>query len=89
MFQNVLETNGHVSKWKDGLRSHFGGGPQPVDFPIGLSMVPFIWEYLGTNIPMEFVGGFIGVSQDPTSLVVKPAVGWAVMPRSEEEGGNK
>ena len=27
---------------------------------------------------MEFIGGFVGVSQDPETLAVCPAIGWAV-----------
>ncbi|MFT3775197.1 MAG: DUF4419 domain-containing protein [Minicystis sp.] len=46
--------------------------------PSGLSIVPFIWEYLGTLIPMELLGGFVGVVQHEETLALQPAIGWAV-----------
>jgi hypothetical protein len=27
---------------------------------------------------MEFLGGFVGVSQDKDTLAVKPEIGWAI-----------
>lgn len=47
-------------------------------FPPGMSRAPFTWNYLGTLIPMAFWGGFCGVSQDPETHTVRPAIGWAV-----------
>jgi len=47
-------------------------------FPKGVSIAPFIWEYLGAEIPMQFLGGFVGVAQDPNTRVIRPAMGWAV-----------
>lgn len=46
--------------------------------PNGLSKVSFIWDYFGTRYDMAFFGGFFGVTQDPTTLALKPAFGWAV-----------
>ena len=45
---------------------------------MGLSCVGFTWEYLLKEIAREFLGGFVGVSQDPATLALRPAVGWAV-----------
>jgi hypothetical protein len=56
----------------------FGWGPRVSDLPFGLSKVPFRWDYLNQSLEMEFVGGFVGVSQDKESLAVKPEIGWAV-----------
>jgi hypothetical protein len=67
-----LEPNRYVQSWRD------GEGPEPSSFPSGLSIAPFIWKYLGTKLPMEFVAGFVAVSQDPATLGVRPAIGWAV-----------
>jgi hypothetical protein len=67
-----LEANPHVSSWRNGY------GPEPSAFPSGLSSAPFIWKYLGSKLPMEFVAGFVAVSQDPVTLGVRPAIGWAV-----------
>jgi hypothetical protein len=33
---------------------------------------------------MEFLGGFVGVSQDKDTLTVKPEIGWAVRETPEE-----
>jgi len=52
--------------------------PQPREFPTGLSCVPFIWQYLRDEIAMELLGGFVGISQDRTTLGLRPAIGWAV-----------
>jgi hypothetical protein len=52
--------------------------PTSWSFPRGLGSVDFVWEYLRSKIAMELVGGFVGVSQDPASLAVRPAIGWAV-----------
>lgn len=66
-----LEANPAAIDWR---RRH---APAPAQFPSGLAIAPFIWDYLGTQIPMEFVAGFAGVSQDP-DLAVRPAIGWAI-----------
>lgn len=54
------------------------GGADSDDFPSGFALAPFVWEYMGTNIPMKFVAGFAGISQDPTTLAIRPVIGWAV-----------
>ena len=53
-------------------------GPQASDFPLGLSKVPFTWQYFQDEFPMEFLAGLVGVAQHPESLVVAPVAGWAV-----------
>jgi hypothetical protein len=47
-------------------------------FPVGLSSVPFRWDYLGRSFDMEFLGGFVGVAQDEGTLALRPEIGWAV-----------
>ncbi|MEK7953072.1 DUF4419 domain-containing protein [Luteolibacter soli] len=47
-------------------------------FPSGMSLAPFVWDYLDTKIPMKLFAGFAGVSQDPCTLEVRSAIGWAV-----------
>ncbi len=47
-------------------------------FPRSLSVAPFIWEYLGAEIPMEFLAGFMAVSQHPETGALRPAIGWAI-----------
>jgi hypothetical protein len=66
-----LQPNPFVAGWRS------GGGPRPSQFPSGLAIAPFTWDYFGQRLAMEFVAGFAGVSQDD-SLAVRPAIGWAV-----------
>jgi hypothetical protein len=47
-------------------------------FPSGLSKSPFRWHYLDKTFDMEFLGGFVGVAQDPETLALRPEIGWAV-----------
>jgi len=47
------------------------------EFSSGLSVVPFVWEYYADELPMEFVGGFLGVKQE-ADLSLRPALGWVV-----------
>lgn len=49
-------------------------------FSSGLSIAPFVWNYLGNEHDYEFIGGFVGVTQDAQSLAVRPKIGWAVRP---------
>jgi hypothetical protein len=67
-----------VTTWAKGLESKHGGGPGTADFPSGLSTAPFKWKALHVEFAMEFVAGFVGVSQDEKTLAVRPAIGWAV-----------
>jgi hypothetical protein len=46
--------------------------------PKQLSKVPFVWNYLGTQIPMNFYGGFIGAHYDKETQTVSPAHFWCV-----------
>lgn len=58
-----------------------GHGPTPDAVPPGLSKVDFKWSYYAEEFPMEFIAGFIGFTQDPTTFAVRPAIGWAVRDR--------
>ena len=75
---NAVQRNPHVECWAKGLTDSMGGGPRLGDFPVGVAMAPLVWTYLGEEMPMELFGGFGGVSQDPESLALRPAIGWAV-----------
>lgn len=57
---------------------HQGIGPAPDSFPSGLARAPFQWQYFSSQFDMEFLGGFVGVSQDSATLSLRPEVGWAV-----------
>lgn len=43
-----------------------------------LTSAPLTWHYWGQKIKMELVAGFIGSSQDRTTLAVRPEIGWVV-----------
>ena len=60
------------------IPSTFGGGPSESRIPCGLSGVPFEWKFIGGQLPMELLGGFVGFAQDVTTLALRPAIGWAV-----------
>lgn len=73
-----MKRNAFARILEAGERVPYGGGPRTSDYPHGFSVAPFLWKYLGTDFPMELLGGFTGVSQDPQSLAVRPVIGWAV-----------
>jgi hypothetical protein len=52
--------------------------PSPGELPRGITSAPFVWEYHFRKIQMEFLGGFVGVEQDPNTLALRPEIGWAV-----------
>jgi hypothetical protein len=54
-------------------------GPGRDDFPCLPAKAPFLWKYLGTDYEMEFVGGLIGVAQEPATLRLRPEIGWAIL----------
>lgn len=70
--------NQYVAAWREGLTANFGGGARLTGLPPGLSRVPFEWKVFEKIYPMELLGGFVGVTQEPDSLALRPAVGWAV-----------
>lgn len=76
-----LETFVAESKQKQGHRWHSPGVPQKA-VPTGITKTPFIWEYLGDEIPMTFYGGFVGANME--GEFVTPVLGWAVGEKVEE-----
>ena len=70
----VFTPNPHASRWKG------NGGPTANRFPLGMSKAPFEWLVMQEQHSMEFLGGFVGVSQDPETLALRPEIGWAVRP---------
>ncbi|NDD65160.1 MAG: DUF4419 domain-containing protein [Acidobacteria bacterium] len=69
---------------KDRDRQGFGYGPTTESVPAGLARAPFHWHYLDRSIEMEFLGGFIGVRQEPATLELRPEIGWAVREQESE-----
>merc|ERR1712217_473305 len=53
-------------------------GPDCADFPIGLASVPVVWNYCGKEINLEFHAGFVGATQEQSTGVIKPFVGWFI-----------
>lgn len=84
--KRVYAPNPYALKWAEGFASKGprGRGPNIGDFPHGLMRAPFRWDFLVESFSMAFLGGFVGVSQDPETLAVRPAIGWAVQ---EVDGG--
>jgi hypothetical protein len=57
---------------------HDVGGPDCEDFPSGMSAAPVTWEYLNETLPLNFNAGFVGATQDPVTLQIRPAIGWYI-----------
>jgi len=53
-------------------------GPDCQDFGCGMSCVPVEWKYYNESIKLDFNAGFIGATQDATTLQIRPAVGWFI-----------
>jgi hypothetical protein len=93
LFPCVADPDEHQSSHRPALRRNAWlsappgpSGPQDRQLPGGPGRAPFHWNYRGSEYPMEFVGGLIGVAQDPVTLSLRPEIGWAVVARAEEEG---
>jgi hypothetical protein len=73
-----LFRNPHMDDWQGTDTDSGDVWIRDSQFPSGLSCAPFTWFFHDTKIPMEILGGFVGVSQDPRTLVVSPATGWVI-----------
>ena len=51
-------------------------------FPPGIVSTPFTWQNgigpFSKVFPMHFYAGFMTISQDSTTMAVRPEIGWAV-----------
>jgi hypothetical protein len=54
------------------------GGPGRDEFPSLPAKAPFLWKHLGNDFEMEFIGGLIGIRQEPQTLCLRPEIGWTV-----------
>jgi len=52
------------------------------ELPSGLSQVPFLLKIRQSEVPLQLLGGFIGVKQEPDSGILQPELGWAVQEQS-------
>lgn len=53
--------------------------------PASLSTVPFVWNYKGTELDYQFIGGIVGYSQNATDGSLRPRMGWAVRPAPDHK----
>jgi len=71
---DTLRRNPYLGKTELGVYEGFTTS----DISTTMSSAPFIWQYYGTPLQMQFLAGFVGSTQDPESLAIRPAIGWAV-----------
>jgi len=64
-------------------------GNTPGTFPPGHTSAGFVWEHGGTEIPAQYVGGFLGVEQDVQTGALRPVIGWAVSKAQDEGEGEQ
>jgi hypothetical protein len=68
----LYPTNETRCFWSNGV------GPTTDNFPSSLAMDPFRWFYYDTPYDMEFLGGFVGIKQEPKDMTFRPEIGWVV-----------
>jgi hypothetical protein len=79
----------HRNRWVLAMFEHgrmMRHGPNPSDFPAGLTGVDVKWNDLGNMRDMEFHGGLIGISQ-AEDMTVRAECGWAVTEKNEKPEG--
>lgn len=59
-------------KWDHGA----WGGINPAGFPGSMSVVDFVWDYFGTRLDMQFLGGTL--TTEDIGGFLTPRLGWAV-----------
>jgi hypothetical protein len=66
-------------------------GPVRDDFPGLPAKAPFKWKIgpPGSEVvfDMEFIGGLVGIAQDPPTLCLRPEIGWAIREARAAEPG--
>lgn len=76
---SAFTTTGPIeNEWVAGVARGHHVGPTTNQFPVGMTKVPWKWEYLGGTFNMEFLGGFLAYAQDPETLALRPVLAWAV-----------
>jgi len=60
------------------------GGMEYCDVPCGLNTAPFVWDYLGTNFNMHFIGAISAVVQDQENLQLEAVTGWGIVEEIEK-----
>jgi hypothetical protein len=51
----------------------------------GATDVEFVWRYFEESRPMRLRAGFLGISQDPQTLALRPQIAWQVLRRKTSE----
>jgi hypothetical protein len=77
-YLNTTSDKPRTNKYIDSEPTGNFAGLKTNDFYLGVSQADFVWDYNGTKFDMEFVAGFVGISQDTTTLALRPEIGWAV-----------
>jgi hypothetical protein len=86
----AVRRNPFLAKWERGIRIALARkqwvimdpqGPAIEALPSGLASAPVSVSDLRTGLvhAMRFVGGMIGVAQDPSTLALEPEFFWAIM----------
>jgi hypothetical protein len=78
--------NDHVDRWQwpllddPDVHDLAWEGAKQKALPLGLSRAPVLWRLLipPAEYRYEFLAGFVGVSQHPTSRAIRAEIGWAV-----------
>jgi hypothetical protein len=63
--------------WRSSLKAGSFDGLTTSSFEYHMNQVPFVWEYLMTEIKMLFIGGLVGVAYEKDKSVV-PVFGYAI-----------
>lgn len=87
LYAHLLNYNGKMvfkSKEEQYGRTFGFGGSKLNNFPSNISCVDFEWNYLGTKIPMSFVGGIDSVEIDEEGFL-SPRLGFNVVELKKEE----
>lgn len=53
-------------------------GLSSASLPVDVSRAPFRWSFPSVAYNMEFIAGFMGVTQDKDTYAVSPAIGWLI-----------
>eukprot|EP00737_Agarophyton_chilense_P000504 gb/GEZJ01000562.1/.p1 GENE.gb/GEZJ01000562.1/~~gb/GEZJ01000562.1/.p1 ORF type:complete len:308 (-),score=44.87 gb/GEZJ01000562.1/:588-1511(-) len=67
--------NRHMKSW---VSTSQHCGPNPKEFPQIVSTVAVKWRYFGSEFPLRFHAGYLGMSQDQSTLALRPYIGWVV-----------
>ncbi len=84
-YLNTTGDTPRTNKYIDSEPTGSFAGLNTNDFYSGVSQVDFVWDYNGTKFDMEFIAGFVGISQDKTTLTLRPEIGWAVKDNKKDD----